>query len=460
MTETAQQAYVLAPSLPHNREAEEAVLGSILIAGSEAFHVSRVELPAGGDEFFIHRNRFVWNACETLINAGSPIDMLLLIDQLEKDGTLNEIGGSAYLTALINQVPTSLNAGKYAALVHENHVRRNLLSAANEIAALAYDSQQNTETVTSLATHKLSTAVKVNSNKSTITLADSVRVVDNLIAERSRSAELPGIPTPWIDFNKLLGGGAQKTDLNLIAGRPGKGKTTAIMQIAMHGSRYKIGANLRRNHIAFFSLEMPHEQLTLRLLAQLTGIDYQLLRAGRVPDEKNDDYEAALALLEDMTISIDAKAAMTPAYIRSRCEILASAGTLDMICVDSLNLMKAGSGYASKREFGEVDFCATELKNIASDFAVPVWATHQLNRNIEARNDNAKPQLSDLRDGGEQPADGVTFIWHETEEVNGESKVKQSAFVQEKQRNGPTGEVPIIWQPHRTRFVDAQRRYS
>jgi len=459
MTETMQEYIVVdapsSPGVPHNREAEEAVLGSVLIGGDEVFHICRLELPAGGEEFYIHRNRWVWNACERLVDSGGTIDLLLLSDQLEKDGVLAEIGGSVYLTSLVNKVPTSINAPLYAGLIHETHIRRQLIAAANQIASMAYKGDLNVQEASSQATQSISSVVGQGQTKHTISIADSVREVDAMIAERSRSAELPGIPTPWTAYNKLLGGGAQNTDLNLIAGRPGKGKTTALMQIAMHGARYTVGTTIRRNRVVIFSLEMPHKQLTLRLIASLSGIDYQLLQAGRVPDEKNDAYENALETLEDLEIEIEAKAAMTPAYIRSRCQILRAAGKLDMICVDSLNLMKAGSAFTSKREYAEADYCATELKNIANDFNIPVWAAHQMNRSAEKREDNTKPQLSDLRDGGEQPADGVMFIWHEIEENNGEKTVKQSAFCQEKQRNGPTGEIPVVWQPQHTRFVNA-----
>jgi replicative DNA helicase len=452
MTDTA-PAYVLAPEIPHNFEAEEAVLGSILIAGSEAFHACRVELPAGGEEFYIHRHRFIWNGCEKLVNSNSPIDLLLLIDQLEKDGTLAEIGGEAYLTGLINRPPTSLNASKYAALVHEHHIRRGMLNAANEIAALAYDSKLTADDAASQATHKLSTAVSVTSTKRAISLADSVRRVDALIEERRHSTELPGIPTPWSDYTKLLGGGYQPADLSLVCGRPGDGKTTALGQSALYAAKYMIGANIRRKHVALFSLEMPHEQITLRLISQLSGIDYQLLQSGRIPDEKWNDYYAAIDELSDLAIHLDDTNGATPAYIRSRCEILASAGMLDIVFVDSLNLMKSGTGRSfAGREFDEANICARELKYIAKDFNIPVVAVHQLNRDIEKRSDNSKPKLADLRDGGDMDAANVMIIWHERDD---DRNIKQSAFCQVKHRNGPVKEVPIIFQQARNRFANA-----
>jgi len=261
-----------------------------------------------------------------------------------------------------------------------------------------------------------------------------------------------GIPTPLIDLNSVLGGGAQKTDLNLIVGRPGLGKTSLLLQIARHAAKYKIEnrMEMKHNHVVFFSLEMPTDQLAMRILSQMTGIDFQLIRSGKIPADRQEDYYAALTELSSLNITLDFKPAATPSYIRSRCETLAAQGPLDLIIVDSLNLMRSDVDFRGRIDLA-TDYNAQELKNIASEFNIPSWASHQMNRDIERRGQNAKPTLADLREGGEQPATGVIFIHHE---FSDESKkiITSSNLVIAKQRNGPTDEVPVAFVKSLSRF--------
>jgi replicative DNA helicase len=443
---------------PHSVDAEKAVIGSALIDG-DIFHECRVELPNGAEEFYIRRNGFIWSAFEKLIFSGQQIDYVLLSEQLKADGTFDEIGGSEYIISLINSTPTSTHAKYYSQIVHQNYIRRKVIAAGSDIVVIANNPEITTEQVTEQATHRLSEAAKLAEPKYAITLADSVRIVDEQIEELSKQKIFPGIPTPWADYNRLLGGGIQKSDIHLIAAPTGKGKTTSLIQLALHAAKYNVGADFYRNNVVIFSLEMPHDQLTKRMIAQIAGIDYQLLMTGKIPDEKYDSYIHAIAELESLGITIDGKPGASPAYIRSRCEILSGSKKLDMICVDSLNRMRSGLKFGGLHQ--EVNYNAEELKNIALEFNIPIWCAHQMNRNSEQRGnktlgaeENRKPQLSDLREGGEQPVDGVMFIYHET---NG-GRIVSSSFIQSKHRNGPTGEVPILWLSNQTKFVDVRRK--
>ena len=434
----------------YSKDAEQAVIGAVLI-NPEVFHECRLELPGGSEEFHIHRNRWIWEAYETMVSQEKPIDLLLLSEQLEREGKLDEIGGSAYLTSLINQVPSSLNAYSYARLMHDLYVRRKIIDAGKEIIATAFDKNKNLDEATSQATHTLSEAVSLNAPKFTISLSDSVDFVDKMIAENLKSGILPGIPTPWYDLNKMLGGGSQNSDLYMVLGRPGDGKTSALMQIALHAARYNMDQKVIKKRIVIFSCEMPHEQLTLRLIAQISGIDYQILRSGIFDDVKS--YEDAREYLKSLDIVIDGKPGASPSYIQSRLEQINAYRRVDMVCVDSLNLMRSGLKFGDKK-YLEVDYNATQLKTIAREFSIPFWTSHQMNRSKGQRGADSAPELSDARDGGEQPTDMMMFIDHERKD---DKTISESKFVIAKHRNGPVGEIPIVFEQARTRFLNATK---
>jgi replicative DNA helicase len=451
---TASDLPTFAP--PSSREAEEAVIGSILIS-EDLFHVVRLCLPEGPREFYIHRLRFIWESFTRLIEKKSPIDFLTVGEDLEAHGLLEEVGGPAFLTLLLNSVGSTLNVDAYATIVHEKFVRRELLAAANTVATVAYDEAMTLQTVTGEATHVVSQAVKIANANQIESIQDVLARVDHEIEIRTASSELPGIPTGLIDLDNTLGGGAQNSDLNLLAGRPGDGKTSLLLQLALHSTDYTVGLKRFKKRVAIFSLEMPTEQLVMRIISQMTGIDFQLLRAGRIPKdcysstETRMGYYDALSALASTTVSMIGKPGMSPSYIRSNCEIIAARDGLDIVFVDSLNLMRADRRMGKTSE--EVDYNAQELKNIALDFDIPLWCTHQQNRGTEYSKD--KPTLSSLREGGEQPADGVVFIYHDKDAENG--PIKLSSLIVAKQRNGPTREIPVIFDRMATKFKSVVR---
>ena len=444
------------PSIPHSRDAEDAVIGSVLI-NPETYHTSRVELPDGSQEFYIHRNRFIWQAFDSLVKASQPIDVLTVADELERACLLEEIGGPAYLTALVASVPNSMNAAAYAKIVHGFSTRRKVLDAANQVATLAFDNAKPLADVMSESTHAIIQAVASSDRGHTVSIADAVRAADKISTENGASGEPPGIPTPLIDLNRIMGGGAQKTDLNLLLGRPGMGKTSLVLQLARHACKYKVPnkPEIRRKRVAFFTLEMPVEQLTMRMLAQMTGIDYFAIYSGKIPENKVADYYAAIDELSSLDLVLDYMPMMRPSYIRSRCELIAADGGLDLVCVDSLNLMDSDVDFGS-RTHEKVDRNAMDLKNIAGDFNIPFWVTHQMNRDSEKRGDSAKPTMADAREGGEQPATGMIFIHHEFTDAS-KTLIKNSSLIVAKQRNGPTGEIPVAFVKTLSRFENAYK---
>src|SRR6202142_825190 len=266
-----------APSIPHNREAEEAVVGAVLI-NPEAYYDVAQFLQA--DDFYIHRHKWIWEAFTSLHEQRIPIDLLTINEELDRKGQLSEIGGPAYLTSLVNQVPTSLNAESYGHIVESHSIRRKMINAANSIASMAYNEDSTVDNV-------MDDAEKAIFNVSERRLKHDLQPIRTVLSEyydriddlAKRDEEIFGVPTGFIDLDKMLGG-LQSSDLLIIAGRPGQGKTGFLLSVA------KNAALTHKKHVAIFSLEMSNEQVVQRLIAQETGIDSQRLRTGKL--QKNE----------------------------------------------------------------------------------------------------------------------------------------------------------------------------
>lgn len=437
------------PGVPHSREAEEAAIGAVLINPEAYYHVKQHIKTS--EEFYIHRLRWVWEAYEALKAKETDIDLLTISDQLNRKGLLDEIGGSAYLTSLISQVPSSQNAENYAELVHEQYVRRKLISAANEIASLAYK-DASLEDLLSQSTGVLSDAMAAGIRARTVTLSEGLIALDRKIEDRRKNGKKLGIPTGLVDLDKKLGGGAKDGDLLMISARPGKGKTSLLLQLCRNAAMYREGSLEPRKRVVFFSLEMSQEQLQLRLLAQISGIDYQQLESGTYPESKEPTYIAALDELAQLDIVIDDTPAVTPAYVGARLKILNMEKKVDIFFVDSLNLMTSNVDFQNRTDLA-MDQKAMDLKNIARSVNIPCWVAHQMNRSVERRSENAKPILSDLAEGGERPTDVVIFIWHKVDEIK--NVIERSELCVEKHRNGPTGDVPVVFREQHTLFESA-----
>ena len=437
--------------VPHSRTAEEAVTGAVLVS-PDIFHECRLHIRTS-DEFYIHRHRMIWKAYETLIAEKTPVDIITVSDQLQKQGNLEDVGGAAYLTQLVGQVASTYNAPSYAGMVHESHVRRQMISAANKQAKLAYSAETPINEALVLSTRELASVVSIGFSSRIRSMSEAVKIVDDKIEERKKSGVKPGIPTGLIDLDKLMGGGAQDSDLLLIAARPGQGKTSLLLQLARAAARFTLSQKVYTKRVVFFSLEMPEEQLVLRMISQMSGIDFQQLRAGEIPDNKYESYINAIDELSQLDIVIDDTPAVSAEYIQSRVQILDSESKVDAVFVDSLNLMNSGTN--AKRTDIEVDRNATGLKNVAREFNIPVWAAHQMNREVERRGDDARPKLSDLAEGGERPTDFVMFIYNKFDNIK--KKIESSELIVEKHRNGPVGNVPVVFRQEQTKFESAYR---
>ncbi|MBN1305725.1 MAG: replicative DNA helicase [Anaerolineales bacterium] len=437
-----------APSIPHSREAEEAVVGAVLINPEVYYDVAQFLQP---EDFYIHRNRWIWESFTRLHEQRIPIDLLTVTDDLDNQGQLNEIGGSAYLTALVNQVPSSLHAEAYGHVVEGHSIRRKMITAANQIASLAYSEETAVDEV-------MGQAEKSIFNVSERRLRNDVQLIRQVMSEvydrtdelARRDEEIFGVPTGFIDLDRLLGG-LQPSDLLIIAGRPGQGKTGFMLSVARNAGL------LHKKHVAVFSLEMSNEQVAQRLLAQETGIDSQRLRTGKLTDEEWPLFTHAIEVFSDTRIFLDDTPAITPLQLRTKCRRLHMEYSLDLIIVDYLQLM--GGDTRNDNRVQEVSYISRTLKVLARELNVPVLAAAQLSRAVEQRADK-RPVLSDLRESGslEQDSDIVMFIYRPDQYEKETVKQNVAEIIVAKHRNGPVGSIELVFRGAQAKFENAATR--
>lgn len=431
---------------PHNRQAEEAVLGAVLINAESYFDVAQFLQP---DDFYIVRNRWIWEAFARLHERRQSVDYLTIITELEQHGQLAEVGGPAYIMALINQTPTSLHAEAYGRLIEQTSVRRRMLAAANDLAKLAYDQGKTVDTVLDEA-EKAIFGISERRIKRDLQPIQQVlsEVYDRVDRMSQRGDEIMGVPTGLIDLDRLFGG-LQKSDLLIVAGRPGMGKTGFMLSIA------KNAAQKHKKHVAYFSLEMSNEQLVQRLIAQETGIDTQRLRTGKLNDDEWPLFTHAIEVLSETHLYLDDTPAITPLQLRTKCRRLHLEYGLDLVIVDYLQLMSGDTRIDNRVQ--EVSYISRNLKVLARELNVPVLSAAQLSRAVEQRSDK-KPVLSDLRESGsiEQDADIVMFI-HRPDALEKDSpRANIAEIIVAKHRNGPTHSgIELVFLNNLARFDNA-----
>jgi replicative DNA helicase len=431
--------------VPHSREAEEAVLGAVLINPESYYDVAQF---LRADDFYIHRHRWLWQAYTRLQERRAPIDFLTVTEELDQMGQLAEVGGPAYISALINNVPSSLHAEAYGRIVEQTSIRRKMLEAANQIAKLAYEEETGLEAVMDEAEKAV---FGVSERRMTRDLQPIQTVLsdyyDRIDQLAQRGEDTFGVPTGFIDLDRLLGG-LQPSDFLIIAGRPGSGKTSFMLSVA------KIAAQVHKKHIAIFSMEMSNEQLVQRLIAQETGIDAHHLRTGKLTDDEWALFAHAIEVLNDTHIYLDDTPGLTPLQLRTKSRRLHMEFNLDLILVDYLQLMS--SGIRSENRVQEVSYISRNMKILARELNVPVLAAAQLSRAIEQRADK-EPQLSDLRESGslEQDSDVVMFI-HRPELYEKDTLKQHLVQIKiAKHRNGPVGNIELVFRENLTKFENA-----
>jgi len=433
---------------PSNIEAEEALLGSILINPDALFDVATF---LKADDFFLVKNGWVWEAILAIHDRRDPIDFVTVTDELERQARLQELGGPVYISRLMDAVPSAIHAEAYGRIVEQTALRRRLLGAASQVAQLAYDERENIEIVLDQAEQALFAVSERRLTRDLKPIRDIVGNYYDHIQELSeRDEALLGVPTGFSFLDKLLGG-LQKSDLIIVAGRPGMGKTGFLLNIALNAAkRY-------RKRVALFSLEMSDEQLVGRLVAAETGIDSQRLRRGALVEGEWALFTEATGRLAETLIFIDDTPSITPLQLRTKCRRLYAEYGLDLIVLDYLQLMSGD--FRTDNRVQEISYISRHLKGLARELNVPVMAAAQLSRAVEQRQIK-RPMLSDLRESGsiEQDADVVMFIYRDDYYNEESEKPNIAEIAVAKHRNGPTDTVELFFKKELAQFRELERR--
>lgn len=442
---------------PQNIEAEQAVLGAMLI-DKEAIAKATEVLSA--DDFYREAHRVIFSAMLELYNKNEAVDMVTVTEILKRDNKLEDIGGIAYITSLANVVLTAANIKYHAEIVAEKSVLRQLVRVSTEIAAMGYEANDDVGTLLDTAESRI-LEISNRKKKADFTpindiLMDSVQSIESLLQNKGG---LTGIPAGFADLDKLTSG-LHPSDFIILAARPSMGKTALALNIVQNVAlrAHKVIGGEPRS-VAFFSLEMSKEQLVNRMLCAEAGIDSQRLRVGEMHDEDWTHLWDACDTMSRAKIYIDDTAGITAMEMRSRARRLKAEHGLDLIVVDYLQLMQgSGKRNNSGDRQQEVSEISRSLKALARELDVPVLALSQLSRSVESRQVK-RPMLSDLRESGslEQDADIVAFLYRE-DYYNPDTENKHTELIIAKHRNGPVDTVNLFFQKQFTKFVGFTKR--
>ena len=444
---------------PQNIEAEQAVLGAMLI-DKEAIAKATEVLSA--DDFYREAHRVIFSAMLELYNKNEAVDMVTVTEILKRDNKLEDIGGIAYITSLANVVLTAANVKYHAEIVAEKSVLRQLVRVSTEIAAMGYEANEDVGTLLDTAESRI-LEISNRKKKNDFTaindiLMDSVQSIESLLQNKGG---LTGLPAGFADLDKLTSG-LHPSDFIILAARPSMGKTALALNIVQNVAlrAHKVIGGEPRS-VAFFSMEMSKEQLVNRMLCAEAGIDSQRLRVGEMHDEDWTHLWDACDTMSRAKIYIDDTAGITAMDMRSRARRLKAEHGLDLIVVDYLQLMQgSGKRNNSGDRQQEVSEISRSLKALARELDVPVLALSQLSRSVESRQVK-RPMLSDLRESGslEQDADIVAFLYRE-DYYNPETENKHTELIIAKHRNGPVDTVNLFFQKQFTKFVGFTKRES
>src|SRR6476619_5324873 len=433
-------------TLPHNLEAERSVLGAILLH-NEAFHLA-VEVIDSGD-FYRDAHRRIFDKMVKLAERGDAIDFVTLKEELSRSGDLDEVGGPAYIAALVDGVPRSTNVEHYARIIKEKATLRRLIYSANKILANAYDGEDEADVILDQAEHAIFKIADDKVRDGFVSLKHLAQSsLDTIEKLHSRKELITGVPSGFTDLDEMMSG-LQPSDLIIVAARPSMGKTSLVLNIAQH-----VGTKTDMT-VGIFSLEMSKEQLFIRLLTSEARIDAHRLRGGFLGERDWGRLSQAIGVLSEAKIFIDDTASIGVIEMRAKCRRLASEHGLNLVIIDYIQLMQ-GRGKFENRTL-ELASISRSLKGLAKELNVPIVVLSQLSRAPESRSDH-RPQLSDLRESGalEQDADVVAFIYREEQYADKNAPPTDSEGVAEliigKQRNGPTGVVKLAFIREFTRF--------
>jgi len=434
-------------TLPHNLEAERSVLGAILIHNDAINSAAQI---VDSRDFFRDAHRRIWDKMVVLSEKNLPIDYVTLKEELARTGELEEVGGPAYITALVDGVPRSTNVEQYARIVKEKSVLRSLIYSANRIATSAYEAEEDPETLLDSAERSIFEIAEGRIRQGFVPLRDLVHSSFATIEKLQQHKGLvTGVPTGFTDLDEMTSG-LQPSDMIIVAARPSMGKTSFVLNIAQH-----VGTTTDMT-VGFFSLEMSKEQLFLRMLTSEARIDAHRFRSGYLGEKDYAKLSQAMAKLADARVYIDDTASIGVLEMRAKCRRLMAEAGLHLVIVDYIQLMTGRGRFESRQQ--EISAISRSMKGLAKELNVPIVCLSQLSRAPESRSDH-RPQLSDLRESGalEQDADLVMFIYREDQYERSEENQGVASLIVGKQRNGPTGEVQLAFLREYTRFENLAR---
>lgn len=430
---------------PHSVEAEQSVVGGLLLDNSTWDQIGDAVCE---EDFYRREHRMLFRAITDLAAQGIPFDVVTLSERLSKTGELEAAGGFAYIATLAKDTPSAANIAAYARIVREYSVVRQLIRVGTQIADSGFNTEQRTSAELLDNAEKLVFEIAEQGSRGRQNFVSIknllTKAVDRIDTLFQLDNPITGVPTGYTDFDDMTSG-LQPSDLIIVAGRPSMGKTTFAVNIAENAA---IKHNLC---VAVFSMEMPGEQLAMRMMSSLGRIDQHKLRTGKLEDDDWPRLTSAVGLLAEAKMFIDDTPALSPADLRARCRRLKREHGLDLVVIDYLQLMQV-PGFKENRT-GEISEISRGLKSLAKELKVPIIALSQLNRSLEQR-PNKRPVMSDLRESGaiEQDADVIVFIYRD-EVYNEDSPDKGTAeIIIGKQRNGPIGTARLTFLGQYTRF--------
>lgn len=433
---------------PHDTEAEQAVIGSML-TDKDAIIASIEVLKE--EDFYREDNKTIYSAILNLYNRAEPVDIITLKAELSSLGKLEAVGGLEYLAELPDKVPTTANVDKYIKIVEEKSLLRNLLKTANEIIKLGYDETQEVDVLMDQAEKKIFDAIQSRNQKGYVAIKDIlVDTFTELEQLYNQKQHITGVPTGFADLDYKTAG-LHNSDLILVAARPAMGKSAFALNIATNA------ATRGNTSVAIFSLEMSKEQMVNRILCSEAMVDSNKVRTGKIDDEDWQKLAEASGTLSESKIFIDDTPGISIMEIRAKCRKLKLEQNIGLVVIDYLQLVQGTGRRGSSRE-QEISEISRSLKILAKEINVPVIALSQLSRAPEQRPDH-RPMLSDLRESGaiEQDADIVTFLYRD-DYYNEDSEKKNIAeVILAKHRSGSTGTVELLWLGNYTKFANIEK---
>ncbi len=433
---------------PHDIGAEKSVLGAVLIDPASVHNVIEFLRP---EYFYVQEHAKIFSAMVTLFEKQQPIDLITLQSQLKKEGSLKDIGGAGFLSDLINTVPTSAYVQHYAQIVKDHWTKRRLIDLSSRTVEQSFDEKGDVRKLLDDAEVQIFALSQAHQTSDFIelkeALAESFERLEEFIKQ---GLSLRGVSTGFADIDQKLSG-MQDSNLIILAARPGIGKTSLALNIALHA------ALKEKKAVGFFSLEMSKEELVDRLLVSQADIDAWRLKTGKLSDEDYKSLTEAMGDLAEAPIFIDDTPGISILEMRTKARKLKVERDVKLLVVDYLQLADSGRRFESRVQ--EVSFVSQGLKNLARELKIPVLAVSQLSRAVEQRG-TKKPQLADLRESGaiEQDADVVCFLYveDESEDLMDQSK-KIVKFLIAKHRNGPTGEIDMVFKGDRVKFYGIEK---